>query len=212
MFPRSSNAGWIAEVALFRARPRALRKNRKGLLKYYYPARYYLPSLARFISNDPIGLDGGINTYAYAYGNPISKIDPLGLFTVIGGASGSFVNGIGGEGSVGVYVNPGFFGQQSDAGVFSSGGVGAGGNIGVNAYGGVVFDDASNVNSPFINVNISAGIGSVTIMFDPKSGDWRGISFGPAAELGVSTTYTDTGKVGLRDLFNMFKKPIQICN
>jgi RHS repeat-associated protein len=46
---------------------------------YYYRARYYSPILARFISSDPIGLDGGINVYAYVDDDPISGIDPGGL-------------------------------------------------------------------------------------------------------------------------------------
>lgn len=47
---------------------------------YYYRARYYDPVLKRFVSEDPIGLEGGLNTYLYADGNPNSFIDPLGLY------------------------------------------------------------------------------------------------------------------------------------
>ena len=46
---------------------------------YYYRARYYDPVYSRFVSEDPIGLAGGINGYAYAGGNPIIDVDPLGL-------------------------------------------------------------------------------------------------------------------------------------
>ncbi|EDV4151824.1 hypothetical protein DU258_25025 [Salmonella enterica subsp. enterica] len=47
---------------------------------HYNLFRYYAPECGRFISQDPIGLAGGLNLYAYAP-NPLSWIDPLGLTT-----------------------------------------------------------------------------------------------------------------------------------
>jgi RHS repeat-associated protein len=46
---------------------------------YFNRARYYSPSLQRFVSQDPISFAGGINHYAYARNNPINLIDPLGM-------------------------------------------------------------------------------------------------------------------------------------
>ncbi|ENN7401378.1 TPA: RHS repeat protein [Escherichia coli] len=45
---------------------------------HYNLFRYYAPECGRFISQDPIGLRGGLNLYAYAP-NPLKYIDPLGL-------------------------------------------------------------------------------------------------------------------------------------
>jgi RHS repeat-associated protein len=46
---------------------------------YEYRARYYDPSAGRFLSEDPIGFDGGTDFYAYAASNPANFIDPSGL-------------------------------------------------------------------------------------------------------------------------------------
>ncbi len=47
----------------------------------YYRARYYDPTIGRFLSEDPVGLREGPNFYAYVHDNPINKVDPSGKWT-----------------------------------------------------------------------------------------------------------------------------------
>ncbi|MCH2042093.1 MAG: hypothetical protein MK185_15795 [Saccharospirillaceae bacterium] len=62
-----------------------------GLHQNYF--RDYDPSLGRYIQSDPIGLRGGLNTYVYTDGNPVSRIDEKGqlwfLAFAFGGGSGA---------------------------------------------------------------------------------------------------------------------------
>lgn len=98
-----------------------------------FGARDYDPVIGRWLTKDPIGFSGGdTNLYAYVGGNPMSYIDPLGLWSV--GAS-AFL-GIGGGLS---------FGQNPDGQWFLSLQIGAGLGAGAsfNKYG-----TSSDVGNP----------------------------------------------------------------
>ncbi len=41
-------------------------------------SRYYLPILGRFMTQDPVGHEGGLNLYEYCQDNPLTRVDPSG--------------------------------------------------------------------------------------------------------------------------------------
>ncbi len=46
---------------------------------YYVRNRYYLPTLGRWLTRDPIGYQGGINLYEYVQSSPVGNVDAEGL-------------------------------------------------------------------------------------------------------------------------------------
>ena len=47
---------------------------------HYNRHRFYDPDSGRYLTQDPIGLEGGVNVYGYVGGNPLRYSDPLGLW------------------------------------------------------------------------------------------------------------------------------------
>lgn len=90
-----------------------------------YCARYYHPRLQRFIAEDPLEFDGGdVNLYGYVLENPVSFVDPLGLWSA----------------SISAFAGPGAsftFGQNPNGSGFVSlqFGYGIGGGMKIDPFG-----------------------------------------------------------------------------
>ncbi|MGI8603705.1 MAG: RHS repeat-associated core domain-containing protein [Verrucomicrobiales bacterium] len=64
------------------------RDTETGLI--YFGYRYYDPNTGRWLSRDPLGEAGGFNLYAYCHNDPVNRVDPLGLATILSIDNGPF--------------------------------------------------------------------------------------------------------------------------
>ena len=147
----------------------------------YYRARYYNPTTQRFISEDPIGLAGGINSYGYASDNPTSYVDPNGrnplLIAGIAVIVGGVVNGINFYSNGKSFWDGAWRGSASTAAVIAAGGFGASAFLSGAAGGALLTwlnEQAGVVNSSNQVGNYVLGIGISGF------GSWAGAGLGGA--------------------------------
>jgi RHS repeat-associated protein len=111
---------------------------------YYYRARYYDPKIGRFITKDPFpGIllnPQTLNPYPYVGNNPVNHLDPLGLWYIDIGFSGSTTGTLGPGVAGGIQIGP--------AGIFIYGGFGVGFGAGASA--------TINTSDPSVGVSVIA--------------------------------------------------------
>ena len=156
---------------------------------YYLPARYYDPSICRFISRDDHSyLDpesiNGLNLYAYCLNNPVMNFDPsghkwynilgwIGIGLVVVAATvltmGAFGVAVGGAGLLGAVIHGAAVGAL----------IGAGAGIVLGAAGGMIYDAAKgNAFGTSIWAGIQAGLGIGAIVGTIIGGAYAYFSFG----------------------------------
>ena len=82
-------------------RPQRPSSGNSGAAPSYYRARYHDPTRSRFVSEDPIGFNRGINFYRYSQNSPVVQTDPFGEDAIVT----LWPNGARGYGHVGIGVN-----------------------------------------------------------------------------------------------------------
>lgn len=162
---------------------------------HYNWQRYYDPAEGRYLSEDPIGLNGNdYDLHRYAGGDPLNGFDPLGLWCV----GGSAYAGIGG--GLSFCMDDGDWGFCADVGF----GVGASANV--EPYGEVPSSDMhagasatvgtasaeANINysdSGGLGGGIGLGAGPINTGFTYEDGEWEG-NVGLGLPGGFSLNYT----------------------
>jgi len=124
---------------------------------YFFRARLYEPRVGRWLSNDPIGISGGLNLYEFCGSDPVNFRDPNGRIALnlaaggvgafIGGGVGAIIGGLNGgwrgalrgglAGAAGGFISGATFGAATAAGLVTGWGTGVAIGSGTGALGGL---------------------------------------------------------------------------
>jgi hypothetical protein len=146
------------------------------------------------LQSDPIGLQGGINTYVYVRNNPLIRIDPLGLADIFFGAEVDLTGIFGIEFGFGIVIDTD---KGLDSGFYGSFGTGGGANVGAGLTIGFAECDIEGSSGGF-DVNFAAG--SVYGGVGEDGGAFGGVSIGPG--IGVSANASETATFSFEDYIN----------
>lgn len=142
---------------------------------------------------------GGVsNLYEYCVNDPVNKIDLTGMQDVYFFGEIDVVGILGVEGGIGIVFdldNPG------ESGVFFTGGVAGGANVGASVGVGYAPNDIEGTGTTF---DINAFGGSGTVSFDNNGFNGIALTVGPGG--GASTAVTNTSSVTINDFLNWLKK------
>lgn len=164
---------------------------------YYYRARYYDTDIGRFISEDPLRFQAGINFYAYVDNNPVNANDPSGMCpSCVGALYGAISGGVGG------YVTATFANQgridtlkSIGLGIVAGAGVGALNPLASNSAGAAAA--AAGIARSVGTVSASAVIGGATSAVGQFAGNvvakqslGTNFSYGAVAGSAVGNTFS----------------------
>jgi len=195
---------------------------------YYYGARYYEPTISRWMSADPAGFalvnpmerddEGGwkpkasysiieaANWYAYVSNNPVIYVDPTGMADIIAYVEGEAVLGFGfgADVSFGIVIDTD---DLYDSGINVTGGVVGGASAGVGAGFAFLLREAEGSGWSY---DINAGGYSISIYFDDQGPNGFGVTIGPGA--GVAVTRTESITLSIEEMGVVIYDVISFAN